>query len=154
MLSTRSSSLQNFSEVRPRRRAISPTMRSYSGVPVVEYRSSLAASSPSKSRIMRREISSRSLFDDVNPMKGQPYTSGGHDMRACTALAPPSKKVLTLSRNCVPRTIESSQKTTLLPSSIARLGISFILATRSRRSCELGVKLRGQVGVYFKTARR
>ena len=37
-------------------------------------------------------------------------------------------------RSWVPRTIESSQSSTRLPSSIARLGISFILATRLRSS--------------------
>ena len=37
--------------------------------------------------------------------------------------------------------------------SIARLGINFIFATKERNSCLLGVKLRGQVGVYLVIAR-
>ena len=62
--------------------------------------------------MMRRVISSMSLFDVVKPINGQPYTSGGHEMRQCTSLAPYSKNVLTLSFSCVPRTMESSQNTT------------------------------------------
>ena len=72
MDSTSDSILANFSDVSPSRRAISATMRWYSGESVVAYWSSLALSSPSKSLMMRRVISSRSLFDEVKPMKGQP----------------------------------------------------------------------------------
>ena len=57
-------------------------------------------------------ISSISLFDDVKPINGHPYTNGGHEIRACTSLAPYWKNVDTLSRSWVPRTIESSQNTT------------------------------------------
>ena len=74
-------------------------------------------------------------------------------MRACTSRAPSSKNVRTLSRNCVPRTMLSSQNTTRRPSRMALLGMSFILATRLRRVCVPGVKERGHVGVYFNTAR-
>ena len=68
-------------EVSPRRRPISSTMRLYSGESVVAYSVSFLFSSPSNSLIMRQVISSRSLFDDVKPMNGQPYTSGGHEIR-------------------------------------------------------------------------
>ena len=74
-------------------------------------------------------------------------------MRMCTSLAPSSKSTFTLSRNWVPRTILSSQKSRRLSWSSARLAMSFILATRLRISWLAGVKLRGQVGVYLLMAR-
>ena len=71
----------------------------------------------------------------------------------CTSRAPSSKSTPTLSRSWVPRTMLSSQKSTRLPSSMWRLGMSFILATSERISWLAGVKERGHVGVYFEMAR-
>ena len=59
-----------------------------------------------------------------------------------------------VSCSWVPRTIESSQKSMRLPSMSSRIGISFIRATRSRWRWSWGMKLRGQVGVYFTNGRR
>ena len=58
-----------------------------------------------------------------------------------------------MSRSWVPRTIESSQNRIRLPSIRSRIGISFIRATRSRTFWSWGMKLRGQVGVYFTNGR-
>ena len=74
-----------------------------------------------------------SALEEVKPIKGQPYTKGGQDMRPCTSRAPYSKNIRTLSRNCVPLTMESSQNTIRSPARISLLGINFILATKSRR---------------------
>ena len=49
-----------------------------------------------------------------------------------TSRAPASKTRRIRSRSCVPRTIESSQNRSRLPSMISRMGISFMRATRSR----------------------
>ena len=78
---------------------------------------------------------------------------GGHAIRICTSLAPASSKQRVLSRSCVPRTIESSQKRTRLPRSREELWMSFIFATNSRVACWEGVKERGHVGVYLVIAR-
>ena len=47
----------------------------------------------------------------------------------------------------------SSHISTFFPSSISRLGISFILATRFRVVWFDGMKERAQVGVYLATVR-
>ena len=66
MACTSVSILLNRRVVRPSLRRISSTMRSYWGEPVSAYFSRLRFSSPSKSLMMRRVISSISLFDAVN----------------------------------------------------------------------------------------
>ena len=71
----------------------------------------------------------------------------------CTSRAPASFRQAVLSLSWVPRTMESSQKSTRLSLRIDWLWISFIFATRSRISCREGVKERGQVGVYLEIAR-
>ena len=59
-----------------------------------------------------------------------------------------------VSWSWVPRTMESSQKSSRLPWISLRIGISFMRATRSRICWFWGMKLRGQVGVYFTNGRR
>ena len=86
---------------------------------------------------------------DVKLMNGQPYTSGGQAIRMWNSLSPASNKPFTLSRNWVPRTIESSQNSTRLPLIIALFGMSFILATSDRMVWFEGVNERGHVGVYL-----
>src|SRR5574344_1406026 len=81
--------------------------------------------------------------------KGHAYISGGQAMRMCTSFAPSSFSTLAFSRNCVPLTIESSQKRQRLPSNMSLFGINFILATRLRTSWLGGMKERGHVGVYL-----
>ena len=70
-----------------------------------------------------------------------------------TSRAPYSNSRRIVSRSCVPRTIESSQNSTRLPWINSRIGISFMRATRSRTRWSCGMKLRGQVGVYFTNGR-
>ena len=70
-----------------------------------------------------------------------------------TSFAPNSYSRWIVSLSCVPRTIESSQNISRLPSIRSRMGISFILATRSRVVWSWGMKLRGQVGVYLTKGR-
>ena len=67
--------------------------------------------------------------------------------------APESYSRLMVSRSCVPRTIESSQKRMRLPAISSRMGISFMRATRSRTSWCWGMKLRAQVGEYLTKGR-
>src|SRR5690554_8041827 len=83
----------------------------------------------------------------------QGNNKGGQAMRMCISRMPPSCKAFTLSFNCVPRTMESSINTPLLPLLTALLGINFIRATNSRASRFWGIKLQGQVGVYFEQGR-
>ena len=54
-----------------------------------------------------------------------------------------------LSLSWVPRTMLSSQKSTLFPSSMLLLGMSFIFATRFLIFWLAGIKDLGQVGVYL-----
>ena len=83
----------------------------------------------------------------------QPNTSGGQAGRMCTSLAPQSNSRWIVSLSCVPRTMESSQNSSRLPWIRSWIGISFIRATRSRMAWSCGMKLRGQVGVYFTNGR-
>ncbi len=59
-----------------------------------------------------------------------------------------------VSRSCVPRTMESSQKSRRFPWISSRTGVNFMRATRSRTSWFWGMKLRGQVGVYSTKGRQ
>ena len=116
-----SSNVLNFKDESPKRSRITSTIFSYSGEPVVAYLSRFLFSSPSSSLMTRRVISSMSLLEAVNPTNGQLYINGGQAIRICTSLAPYSYSTFTLSCNWVPRTIESSQNSNRLPSSMARL---------------------------------
>ena len=53
-------------------------------------------------------------------------------MRTCTSLAPAARTILTILRLVVPRTIESSTRTTRLPSRMLRTGLSFTLTPKCR----------------------
>ena len=61
----------NFNEVRPNRSLINSTIFLYSGESVVAYLSRFLFSSPSNSLMMRRESSSKSPFEALNPKNGQ-----------------------------------------------------------------------------------
>ena len=71
MASTSVSSVLNFNELSPKRSAMMLTIFLYSGESVCAYLSRFLFSSPSSSLMMRRVISSKGLFDEVNPMNGQ-----------------------------------------------------------------------------------
>ena len=58
-----------------------------------------------------------------------------------------------MRRLVVPRTIESSQKTIRCPWMMEGMGMSFISAIMLRSAWLVGMKLRGQVGVYFTNGR-
>ena len=62
------------------------------------------------------------------------------------------EKIRSLFR-CVPRTIESSINNSLRPRTSSSTGMSFMRAIRFRWPWSLGVKLRGQVGVYLISGR-
>src|SRR3712207_6558545 len=87
MLLTSVSTLAKRNDERPSCLAISFTMRVYSGESVEAYFARFLLWSPSKFLMMRRVMSSMSLFDDVKPRNGHPYTRGGHDIRTCTSFA-------------------------------------------------------------------
>ncbi len=53
----------------------------------------------------------------------------------CTSRAPAARTIETILRLVVPRTIESSSRTTRLPSSRARTGLSFSLTPKCRIDC-------------------
>ena len=57
-------------------------------------------------------------------------------MRTCTSVAPASLSIVTMRREVVPRTIESSTSTTRLPLTIVRTAESFMRTPFSRSSCE------------------
>ena len=61
------------------------------------------------------------------------YLSGALAMRTCTSVAPASRSILTILSDVVPRTMESSTITTLLPLTIDLTGESFIFTPFSRR---------------------
>ena len=123
MAAMRSSILVYLSDLSAKRSRKARIMRWYSKESVVAYaliRSGLlAASSPYKSAIIRRVMSSIYDFEVVKFVNGQPYMIGGQAIRICTSLAPASNRQRVLSRSCVPRTMESSQKRILLPRRIA-----------------------------------
>ena len=72
MAAIRSSSFVNLSDDKPKRSRMMSTIFLYSGESVVAYASRFLLPSPSSSAMMRRVISSMSLFDDVKLMNGQP----------------------------------------------------------------------------------
>ena len=57
---------------------------------------------------------------------------GGQLIRTCTSVAPDARTIFTILRLVVPRTIESSIRTTRLPSSTLRTGFSLILTPKER----------------------
>ena len=57
---------------------------------------------------------------------------GGQAERMCTSDAPALYKNSTVSRSCVPRTMESSTKRSFLPSISSGTGICFMRATLLR----------------------
>ena len=83
----------------------------------------------------------------------QPNMMGGQAERMWTSLAPDSYRKSTVSRSCVPRTMESSTNRSFLPSMSSGTGTCFIFATRLRTSWLLGMNERGQVGVYLMNGR-
>ena len=78
-----------------------------------------------------------------------PYNKGGHAGLTWTSLAPLSYKNSVVSRSCVPLTIESSINSRLLSRISSSTAKSFILAIKSLLLCIVGIKERGQVGVYL-----
>ncbi len=64
-------------------------------------------------------------------------------------LAPLWYRNSVVSPSWVPRTMESSMSSRLLPSIRSWTGISFIFAIRFRLLWMVGMKERGQVGVYL-----
>ena len=70
-----------------------------------------------------------------------------------TSFAPLSYRNSTVSRSWVPRTMESSTNSSFLPWISSGTGICFILATWLRTFWLVGMKERGQVGVYFTKGR-
>ena len=63
-------------------------------------------------------------------------------MRTCTSVAPASLSIVTMRREVVPRTIESSTSTTRLPLTIERTAESFIFTPFSRIACDGWMKVR------------
>ena len=61
--------------------------------------------------------------------------TGAELTRMCTSRAPAARTSATSPRVVVPRTIESSTITTLLPSSTSRTGLYFTLTFASRPAC-------------------
>ena len=74
----------------------------------------VAAEFPNSSTIVDLVISSISEVLLVKFKNLQPYIIGGHAERMCTSFAPLSYKNSTVSRICVPRTIESSTNNNFL----------------------------------------
>ena len=66
----------------------------------------------------------------------------GLAIRMCISLAPDWRSIFTIRREVVPRTMESSTMTSLLPSTMLRTGESFIRTPFSRSSCEGWMKVR------------
>ena len=66
---------------------------------------------------------------------------GGHEIRMCTSRAPAWRIMRTILRLVVPRTKESSTRTTRLPSMRWRTGLSFSLTPKSRIDCLGSMKL-------------
>ena len=139
----------NFRESRLSLRAISSTILRYSGESVRVYADTSSGINPSRSSMMRLVMSSFSLLLAEKFMKGQAYTSGGQAILMCTSLAPMLCSSFVLSLSWVPLTMLSSQKSTLFPSSMLLLGMSFIFATRFLIFWLAGIKDLGQVGVYL-----
>ena len=63
-------------------------------------------------------------------------------MRRCTSRAPAARIILTILREVVPRTMESSTTTTRLPASTSRTGDSFSLTPKWRIDCDGSMKVR------------
>ena len=110
-------------------------------------------SSPSSSTITRRAISSMSELDLEKFRYLHAYMIGGQALRICTSFAPFSYRKSTVSRICVPRTMESSTNSSRFPWISSCTGICFIRAILSRSFWVAGMKLRLQVGVYLMNAR-
>ena len=60
---------------------------------------------------------------------------GGEETRTWTSRAPASRSIRTILRDVVPRTIESSTRTTRLPSTTSRTGFSFTFTPKLRIDC-------------------
>jgi hypothetical protein len=67
---------------------------------------------------------------------------GGEEMRKCTSRAPASRIIRTIFTDVVPRTIESSMSTMLLPSTTQRLALCFMRTPSSRTDCVGWMKVR------------
>jgi len=82
-----------------------------------------------------------------------PNMMGGQAERMCTSAAPDWYRKSTVLRSWVPRTMESSTKSSFLPSMSSGTGTSFMVATRLRISWLVGMNERGHVGVYLMKGR-
>ena len=60
---------------------------------------------------------------------------GGEEMRRWISLAPASRSIRTIFREVVPRTIESSTRTSRRPSTTWRTGLSFTRTPKLRIVC-------------------
>src|SRR4051812_17352335 len=67
---------------------------------------------------------------------------GGALMRRCTSRAPASRIILTIFRDVVPRTMESSTTMTRLPRTTAGTGLSLSFTPKWRMDCEGSMKVR------------
>ena len=94
-----------------------------------------------------------SEFEREKLMYLQPKRIGGQAGRTWTSFAPLRYRNSVVSRSWVPRTMLSSISRSRCPSMSSRTGISFIFAMRSRFDWMVGMKDRGQVGVYLMKGR-
>ena len=97
----------------------------------------------------RRVIKSITEVDREKFKYLHPYSKGGQAGRTWTSRAPLWYRNSVVSRSWVPRTMESSMSSSFLSRIRQSTGISFIFAMRFRRLCMVGIKERGQVGVYL-----
>ena len=67
---------------------------------------------------------------------------GGQEMRTWTSAAPTSRSMETIFRDVVPRTIESSTRTTLFPLISSRTGLSLTFTPKCRIDCCGSMKVR------------
>ena len=67
---------------------------------------------------------------------------GGLEIRTWISFAPASRTMLTILRDVVPRTMESSMSTTRLPSRISRTGFSLMRTPKERMDCFGSMKVR------------
>ncbi len=63
-------------------------------------------------------------------------------MRICTSLAPASRSIFTMRMEVVPRTIESSTSTILLPRTASAMALSLMRTAFSRCFCVFRMKVR------------